>query len=138
MLLLCWRTGEFARHQAAVEDRDLLGERFELNDEREQTGAHEAGNAVIFGVVDDSDELLHAVTAGRCDDPKLGKVSPDRVPHGRHVLDEEMSSPMQHHASLALWRLAGLAQRWAKPSRSDCLLFMQSQTFQAGAVAAVD
>ena len=46
-----------------------------------EAGADQTRNAIILVIVDDGEQRVDTVTAGRCDDAELGQVRPDRVGH---------------------------------------------------------
>src|SRR5471032_113391 len=50
-------------------------------------------------------QLGHTFSPDRRNDPKLGKMRPDRIDHRGLLADEEMAGAMKHQAALLLRRL---------------------------------
>jgi len=67
------------KHQAPVENADLVSERPGLNAEGREAGAHKVRNAIVTAIIHDGDQSIHASASHRGDDPELGKMCPDRV-----------------------------------------------------------
>ena len=102
----------------SIEIQDLLFKAEQLAAQRGKACTHNIGHPFVARIGDDPQQFLDAFASDRCDDPKLGKMSADRIDHGGLLADEQMARAMQHQSALLLGRLG-----WHKPHIGPCHRF---------------
>src|SRR5262249_33259350 len=75
-------------------------------------------DSLAVGSGDDIQQLLDTIAADRRHNPKLGKMSPDRVDHRGLLANEEMARAMEHQAALLL---GGLGRNKPHIDPGNCL-----------------
>ena len=79
----------------------------QLSSERRETRTGYLRNPFVVWIGDDIEQLLDTAAPDRCNDPELGKMSPDRINHRGLLTDEQMACAVEHQATLLLGVLVG-------------------------------
>ena len=92
-------------HDQTVELQNLLLEPAQLSAECCETRTRDLRNSLVIWIGNDIEQLLDTIASDRRNDPKLGKMGPDRIDHRSLLADEQMARAMQHQTALLLGRL---------------------------------
>src|SRR5262245_58691804 len=88
----------------AIELQDMRLQHTQLVAESCETRACYLGHSSVIYIGDDLKKLLNTAAPDRRHNPKLGKVSPERIGYRILLADQEMARAMEHQAALLLRR----------------------------------
>ena len=88
----------------AIELQDMRFQHTQLVAESCETRSRYLGHASVIYIGDDLKKLLNTAAPDRRHNPKLGKVSAERIGYRILLAYQEMTRAMEHQAALLLWR----------------------------------
>src|SRR5262244_941458 len=81
-----------------------------MNPKRRETGAGCLWNSLISRIGNELEQLFDTAAPDRRNNPKLGKMGPDRVDERGLLTNKQMARAVEHQAALLLGRLG-----WHEP-----------------------